>query len=194
MLLTLFGRNVHRRRNNNATTASNNNNNEHTFRAYEERQIEINELNQFVQSHYTVTPEGQFVYNCECRHPANCSVYQQHPDIDLIIFQTFDQERYMRFKTITAAARRSRALREHRERTGHNYDSHKKADSMLYLLKMFLTFGWVLVVSVYSSFVVVVVASLTYTISIYWTNRPETKLWLASLHDDRQQLRPVNIG
>ena len=191
MLLTWFGRNVHRRRN---ATASNTDDNERTLHVSEERQIEINELNQFVQSHYTVTPEGQFVYNCECRHPANCSVYQQHPDIDLIILQTFDQERYMRFKTITAAAR-SRALREHRERTGfNNYDSHKKADSMLYLLKMFLTFGWVLVVSVSSSFGVVVVASLTYTISIYWTTRPETKLWLASLHDDRQQLRPVNVG
>ena len=122
------------------------------------------------------------MYNCECRHPANCSVYQQHPDIDLIILQTFNQEKYMR-STVTAAAR-SRALREHRERTGfNNYDSQqqKKADSMLYLLKMFLTFGWVLVVSAYS-FLGVVVASLTYTICIYWANRPETKLWLASLH------------
>ena len=48
MLLTWFGRNVHRRRRNAA--APNTDDNERTFRVYEERQIEINELNQFLRN------------------------------------------------------------------------------------------------------------------------------------------------
>lgn len=59
-------------------------NNDYNVQAEAARQYQ--RLVEFCTTHYLVDPStGTAAFLCECQHPADCSVWRQHPDLDAVL-------------------------------------------------------------------------------------------------------------
>jgi hypothetical protein len=44
-------------------------------------------LIELVQTHYTVTADGEVAFECRCQNPGQCSILQHHPDADALLVE-----------------------------------------------------------------------------------------------------------